>query len=122
MARGFEERHPGVTVRTVADINHGNYEQMIGTRFIGGKPPDVMIMDDLDMVPLNIENLLMPLESFIDDDPTYRTGDFPASMVCDGYVGDTRYSSPGYGDFPCLFYRTDLFAQAGVDRRASGMN
>lgn len=115
VARGFEAANPGVKVRTVTDINQGNYLQMLTTRFIAGNPPDVFIADDGMTVPLNQDGLLMPLDSFIEKDPAYRTDDFPVSMVRDGYVGQTRCTIPWYGGFGCLVYRTDLFAQAGVE-------
>ena len=114
MARDFMAAHPDVRVKVVADISHGPYLSVLTTRFIGGNPPDVMIMDDWFMGQLAHEGLLMPLEDFIRNDPTYHAEDFAPSMVRDGYMGDTRYSIPWYGGFGCVYYRTDLFAEAGV--------
>ena len=113
-AEDFMAARPGVRVKVVADIAHGPYLSVLTTRFIGGNPPDVMIMDDWFMGQLAREGLLMPLESFIRADSTYRAEDFVPSMVGDGYMGNERYSIPWYGGFGCLFYRTDLFAQAAV--------
>ena len=39
--------------------------------------------------------------------------------MADGYVDGVRYGVPWYGGFGCLFYRTDLFAQAGVEPPAT---
>lgn len=114
VAQRFMAQHPGVRVKVVADIAHGPYVSVLTTRFIGGNPPDVMIMDDWFMGPLALEGLLRPLEDFIRTDSHYRAEDFPPSMVRDGYMGNTRYSIPWYGGFGCLFYRTDVFEAAGV--------
>ena len=115
VAQRFMEQHPGVRIKVVADIPHNPYLSVLTTRFIGGNPPDVMIMDDWFMGPLAREGLLLPLEEFIQNDPGYHAGDFPPSMVRDGYMGGVRYGIPWYGGFGCIFYRTDLFAEAGVE-------
>jgi len=115
VARRFEKENPGVRINTVTDINQGNYIQMLGTRIVAGKPPDVLIIDDGESVRLNMEKLLMPLESFIESDTVYDSNDFPPSMVQDSYVGDIRYSIPWYGAYVCLVYRSDIFEQAGLE-------
>ena len=114
MARGFERAHPGVRVKTVTNISHGQYLSVLTTRFVGGNPPDVFIMDDNATVDLNREGLLLPLNRFVASDPDYHLQDFPPSMLRDGCVGSVRYSVPFYGGYGCLFYRTDLFQRAGV--------
>lgn len=111
---GFESQNPDVQVRVVADINQGNFLAMLTTRLLGGNPPDVIVCDDGVIAALNQDNLLTPLDEFIQADKVYRQADFPASMVNDGYVGNTCYSIPWYGGYGCMVYRTDLFAQAGV--------
>lgn len=115
MARAFERANPGVRVRMVTNISHGQYLSVLTTRFIGGNPPDVFIMDDNTTPDLNRERLLLPLNEFIDRDPDYHLEDFPPSMLRDGCVGTVRYSIPFYGGYGCLFYRTDLFRRAGVE-------
>ena len=115
VAQRFMDAHPDVRVKVVADVAHGPYLSVLTTRFIGGNPPDVMIMDDWFAGPLAHEGLLMPLEAFIRADPSYNAEDFPPSMVGDGYVGKQRYGIPWYGGFGCLFYRTDVFAETGLE-------
>jgi len=115
VARRFEQAHPGVRVRVVADIAHEHYMSVLGTRFIGRNPPDVMLMDDVDIGDLAREGLVMPLDRFIARDPTYRSADFPPSMVADSVIGGVRYSIPWYGSFVQLTCRTDLLAGAGVE-------
>ncbi|MBN1341528.1 MAG: sugar ABC transporter substrate-binding protein [Phycisphaerae bacterium] len=114
VARKFERANPGVRVSVVSDIPHNYYMSMLGTRFIGRNPPDVMIMDDVDIGDLAREGMLTPLESFIASDPTYRSADYAPSMVRDSYVRGVRYSVPWYGSFVQITYRRDLFEQAGV--------
>ena len=115
MARGFERANPGVHIKTVTDITHGQYLSVLTTRFIGGNPPDVFIMDDNTTPDLNREGLLLPLNKFIAADRNYHLEDFPPSMLGDGCVGSTRYSIPFYGGYGCIFYRTDLFRKAGLE-------
>lgn len=114
VARGFEKANPGVRVRTVTGVDHNNYMQVLTVKILSGNAPDVFICDDGQAVAFNQDRLLMPLEEFIRNDKSYRTEDFPAGMVADGYVGPTRYSIPWYGGYGCLVYRTDLLAKAGV--------
>lgn len=114
VALEFERRHPEARVRLITDINQGNYMQMISARAIGGGLPDVLILDDNMLPPLNVENLLVPLDYYIEKDKSYHTTDFAPGMVSDSYAGGKRCSIPWYGGFPCLYYRTDLLAKAGV--------
>ncbi len=114
VARGFERANPGVRVSIVYDIPHNYYMSMLGTRFIGRNPPDVMLMDDVDVGELAREGMLMPLDDRITSDPTYRSDDHAPSMVRDSYVDGRRFSVPWYGSFVQVTYRTDLLARAGV--------
>lgn len=114
VAKQFEKENPGVHVRLVTDISQGNYVQMLSTRVLGGHPPDVMIFDDNHLPALNVEGLLMPLDDFIARDTRYRSDEFAPSMVADTFVNGHRYSIPWYGGYLCLFYRTDWFAEAGL--------
>lgn len=113
--RLFEKANPGVRVKVVSDIPHNPYFSVLTSRFLGGKAPDVFIVDDGVISELANEDQLMPLEDFIHNDKVYRAEDFPASMVQDGYVGGKRYSIPWNGAGGCIYYRTDIFAAAGVE-------
>jgi N,N'-diacetylchitobiose transport system substrate-binding protein len=114
VARRFERRNPQTKVRIIADIDQGNYVQVLGSRVVGGNPPDVLIIDGWMCPLLNRDGVLMPLERFIAGDTAYHTDDFPPGMVDETYVGGVRYAVPWYGGYPILLYRTDLFAQAGA--------
>lgn len=114
VARGFERVHPGVRVAIVTDIPHNYYMSMLGTRFIGRNPPDVMLMDDVDLGDLAREGMLMPLDDYVSADPSYRSEDYAPSMVRDSFVLGRRYSIPWYGSFVQITYRTDLLATAGA--------
>jgi len=114
VARDFERAHPGVRVRAVTNIAHGQYLSVLTTRFIGGNPPDVFVLDDNMTPDLIREGLLLPLNRFVAADRSYHVADFPPTMLRDGCTGAVRYSIPLYGGYGCLFYRTDLLAQAGV--------
>jgi multiple sugar transport system substrate-binding protein len=114
VAARFERASPGVGVRVVHDIPHEYYMSMLGTRFIGRNPPDVMLVDDVELGDLAREGMLMPLEEFVRSDPAYRSADYAPSMVRDSFVDGVRYGIPWYGAFAQLTYRTDLLAQAGV--------
>ena len=113
--RVFESENPGVCVRMVTGLPGRNLQQKMNLRFIAGDPPDTMIVNDWWTATLNQEGMLQPLDGFIENDPSYRTGDFPRTMVDDGYVGKRRFSIPYYGGYPCLIYRLDLFERAGAD-------
>lgn len=114
VADGFESANPDVAVSVVADINQGHFLGMLTTRLLGGRAPDVFVADDGVIAALNQDALLTPLDAYIRDDAVYRQGDFPPSMVGDGYVGKVCYSIPWYGGYGGLYCRTDLLARAGV--------
>ena len=115
VAGRFQQAREGVRVKAVVDIPHGPYNSLLTTRFVGGKAPDVFIVDDGFVGELANEGQIEPLDEYIRNDPNYNLADFPPSLVRDGTVGGRQYSIPWYGGFGCLFYRTDIFADAGVE-------
>ncbi len=104
----------GVDVRVVTDIPHAHYMSMLATRFIGGNPPDVFMLDRGELYSLAQEQLLLPLDDFIESDAEYCSTDYAPSMVHDSYVEGKRYSIPEWGMWVHLIYRSDLLAKAGV--------
>jgi N,N'-diacetylchitobiose transport system substrate-binding protein len=105
----------GRSVAVVSDIPHGPYMSVLTTRFVGGNPPDALLLDDVYVGQLAQEGLLVPLDPFIEADPAYESENYPESMVRDSHVDARRFSIPWYGGSSVIYYRTDLFAQAGVE-------
>jgi multiple sugar transport system substrate-binding protein len=101
-------------INVVGSIPHAHYTSVLGTRFIGGNAPDIMVLDDSTMVELAEENLLLPLDDLIRADRTFQSNDFAPSMIAASQVNQRRYSVPLSGSWVHLIYRTDLFAAASL--------
>ena len=114
IADEFERLMPGVNVKVVTDITQTHYMSVLATRFIGGNPPDVFLLDDVHVVELANNGVIATLDDFIESDAEYCSAEYAPSMVHDSYVEGKRYSIPEWGMWVHLIYRSDLLAKAGV--------
>jgi multiple sugar transport system substrate-binding protein len=114
VAAALAHQHRNAHVAVVTNIPHDQYLSVLGTRFIGGDAPDVMVLDDANVFELAQEGLLLPLDEFIQKHQTYRNTDFVPSMVQAAHYKGKQYSVPLSGSSVDLVYRSDLFASASV--------
>jgi multiple sugar transport system substrate-binding protein len=73
----FEKQHPNIKVKyeVIAD----QYMDVIKTRLIGGKGPDVFYLDAIEAPALIETGVLEPLDRFITDE--FDVDDFEKSMI-----------------------------------------
>ena len=110
----FEREHPGIRV-DVQQLPWTAAHQKLLTAFAGDSTPDVCQLGNTWIPEFVALGALEPL-----DTPIARAaldpGDFFAGIWDTNVIGDRVYGVPWYVDTRLLFYRTDLFAQAGVTR------
>ncbi len=115
-AQRFMTVHSDVNV--ICDIPTGTQDHgksLLITRIAAGNPPDVVVVDDIDLPAYAQSAVVEALDEFMAHDADYRIDDFAPSMVRDGTVNGKHYAVPWYGSVVQITYRSDLFARAGVE-------
>ena len=110
----FEREHPGIRV-VVQQLPWTAAHQKLLTAFAGDATPDVCQLGNTWIPEFVALRALEALDARIARaglDP----GDFFAGIWDTNVIGGRVFGVPWYVDTRLLFYRTDLFAQAGVAR------
>lgn len=101
----------------VIGVAQGNYEetaQALRAAIVRRKPPAVVLLEDQRMQFFANVGALSPLDPFFDVDPAFNRKDFVDSFIQQGQFNGKTYALPVYGTTQVLYYRKDLFAQAGI--------
>ncbi|MEL7566162.1 MAG: ABC transporter substrate-binding protein [Dehalobacterium sp.] len=102
----------------VIGVAQGSYEetaQVLRAAIVRQKPPAVVLLEDQRMQFFANRGALSPLDAYMDADPGFQKYDFVDSFLQQGQFNDITYALPIYGTTQVLYYRKDLFAQAGLD-------
>jgi multiple sugar transport system substrate-binding protein len=117
-ADAFIAQHPGVkiTLTPVAGENWGTYYANVATLIASGKHPDLMTISAEGAQFVHANNLVLPINKFLDKDPAAKTitGDIAKGLI-DGFTvkGDIITLTYGWNDM-VVYYNTDVFKKAGV--------
>jgi multiple sugar transport system substrate-binding protein len=108
----FEERHPGVTVRT-SFAGYEAYVQKLATQAAGGDLPDVAQLDYRQISQYAGSGTLLDLGPHIKDG-TLRTADFDKSLTGTGAYEGKQYALPMGRGSTGFAYDASVFKKAGV--------
>jgi multiple sugar transport system substrate-binding protein len=112
--RAFEATHPGVTVQQQsAGTGQAEYRERILTSMVAGRPPDVFLLDNIDVPAFADRGVLLDLAPYLPRlgiDPTR----YDSTVLAIFRRGDALYALPkGYTPM-VVVYNKDLFDRAGV--------
>lgn len=111
---GFERAHPGITVQQQsAGAGQAEYRERILTSMVGGRPPDVFLLDNIDVPAFANRGVLLDLAPYL-----ARLGVEPArydsTVLAIFRRGPAIYALPkGYSPM-LVVYNEDLFDRAGI--------
>lgn len=109
----FEEENPHITVNHLG-TNFFDYWTKLNTAIAGNVAPD-LAMNDSSTVPARaVNNVLVPLNQFIEEDDFDTDVIYPVLMDAMEYEGD-YYGIANDTDVRVLYYNKDHFREAGLD-------
>jgi multiple sugar transport system permease protein len=115
MVQKFEETHPGVHVSAERAPAGNPYVQKVLVEFAGGTPPDVLFVETNIFVTLADKGVLMPLNGFMRDDPSFRLADYYQEIVNRFTVRGQVYTIPrDIAPVACIYYNKKIFDAAGI--------
>jgi multiple sugar transport system substrate-binding protein len=109
---GFEREHPEIRVE-VQQLPFTSAHEKLLTAFVGDATPDVAQLGNTWLPELAELGALTPLDAAVAASPVVRPPDYFPGIWDTNQVDGTLYGVPWYVDTRLVFYRRDLFAEAG---------
>ena len=108
----------GVQIQVVPQFV-GSYDDGLNklrTAVIAGRPPQVMQITDVGTALMIDSNAIVPLQTFIDQDPDFPLKELLPAIRRYYEVKGVLYSLPFATSNPILYYNADMFKAAGLER------
>jgi multiple sugar transport system substrate-binding protein len=112
--REFEQEYPNITVE-FEPVPPGQHQQKLLTRIAGGNVPDAAFIDAGFVQQLASRGALVNLDGYIAGSEVVAAEDYVEGFRNTALFQDSMYGLPFDGETTGLFYRTDLFAEAGIE-------
>src|ERR1700729_276821 len=110
----FNKTHPNITVNSQFYGNSDYALQKVLAAIAGGKPPDISYLYGSWAPNIATNPQLVPLNKFIDADPSFNWNDFFPAERKVATVGNSIIGVPALVDNLALVYNKTLFKQAGI--------
>jgi ABC-type glycerol-3-phosphate transport system substrate-binding protein len=114
LVKDFQKVHPNITVKLQATTAEGA-SQKLTTQVAGGNPPDVAFVNASDTSDFASRGAVINLDDYISRSDVVNPDDYVEAFKTFVTYEDSMYGLPIDGESTGLFYRTDLFEQAGID-------
>ncbi len=108
----FEKSHPNIKVKLFNVI--GTYQEKLITMAVGNQLPDVVRINEWQMLGFLDKDIFLPLDTLIDSDPEIKREDF-LPIAIEQYTYNGHLYAVSFGIFPLvLYYNQTLFDREGV--------
>jgi multiple sugar transport system substrate-binding protein len=114
MAADFHKLHPNITIQ-FQNVSADNASQKLTTQLAGGNPPDVAYIDASNTSDFASRQALVNLDDYISRSSIVKPDDYVDAFKTFVTYNGHLWGLPIDGESTGLFYRTDLFAAAGID-------
>jgi multiple sugar transport system substrate-binding protein len=111
--RQFREEYPNITV-DFQEIPSEEAARKLTTQIAGGNPPDTAYVDSGTTADFASRDALVNLDDYLARSETVKPEDFVEPFRLSAMFEDSMYALPFDGETTGLFYRTDLFEEAGI--------
>ncbi len=112
----FNASQKEVVVKGVAQGSYDETYQALQAAIAAKKAPAVVLLDDEQMSELANKHELAPLDEYISKDSSFNASDFVPAFYNEGKIKGKQYALPMYGTTQVLYYRKDMFQNAGISQ------
>ncbi len=110
----FEAEYPNITVE-FEPVGSGRAREKLLTEIAGGNAPDTAFVDAGFVQDLAARGAALNLDGYIAGSEVVATEDYVEGFRNTALLDGSMYGLPWDGETTGLFYRTDLFEQAGIE-------
>ncbi|MGY2704425.1 MULTISPECIES: ABC transporter substrate-binding protein [unclassified Nocardioides] len=114
MAAEFHQQHPMITIK-FENVPAEQAAQVLSTRIAGNNAPDVSYVNASDTADYASRGAAVDLSDYISRSDVVKPDDYVDAFKTFVTYEDKMYGLPVDGETTGLFYRTDRFAEAGID-------
>jgi ABC-type glycerol-3-phosphate transport system substrate-binding protein len=114
LAAEFHKEHPNITIK-FENVPAEQAGQVLTTRIAGNNAPDVAFVNASDTADYASRGAAVDLSNYIERSDVVKPDDYVDAFKTFVTYEDKMYGLPVDGETTGLFYRTDLFEQAGID-------
>jgi multiple sugar transport system substrate-binding protein len=113
LLKKFQEAHPNITVE-LQNVPAEQANQKLTTQIAAGNPPDVAYLDASTVASFASRSALVDLDNYASRSDVVDPADYVEAFATFTRFEDSMYGLPFDGESTAMFYRTDLFAAAGI--------
>jgi multiple sugar transport system substrate-binding protein len=110
----FNESQEEIEIVGVAQGDYDETVEKLQAAIAAKKVPSAVLLENDPMHALADKGLLASFDSFIEADNDFYPEDFIEVFYNQGTIDGNQYALPMYGTTQVLYYRKDLFEEAGV--------
>ena len=114
LAKRFHEEHPNITIK-FENVPAEQAQQVLSTRIAGNNAPDVAYVNASDTADYASRGAAVDLTDYIERSDVVNPDDYVEAFKTFVTYEDKLYGLPQGGETTGLFYRTDMFEEAGID-------
>jgi multiple sugar transport system substrate-binding protein len=111
----FESVHPNIKIEVQSVPSSDDMFDKLLAQIAAGNPPDTAYVSDWMTGALAQNDGLLPLDDYIAKSKVIDIKDYVPAFLQPAKVGDVQYGLPIASETTGLFYRTDRFAEVGLD-------
>lgn len=113
----FMEQNPDIKVEVVRGGYNATREKAF-VAYVGGEHPNVIMMEQAQGFAFTAQNLFLPLDEFIEKDPSISVDDIYPGIVEHLTWNGKIWGLPFNISTPLIYFNRDLFAMSGLEDRA----
>jgi multiple sugar transport system substrate-binding protein len=114
MYQAFHKEHPNIEI-TFQNVPAEESNEKLTAQVAGGNPPDAAFVDASTVAAFASRKAVVPLDNYIERGDVVDPDDYVDAFKTFTTYEDSLYGLPFDGESTALFYRTDLFEDAGID-------
>jgi multiple sugar transport system substrate-binding protein len=114
LAAQFQELYPNITI----EFQDTPFEEMrtrMLTQVAANNPPDAALLNMIDVAEFSARNALLNLDPYIAESTAVNIDDYVTAFLQAMQFEGSTYGLPVWAETTGLFYRTDLFEEAGIE-------
>lgn len=115
LKKEFEKLHPNITVE-LQQVPSGQAREKYLTQIAGATTPDVGFMDASWVEEFASRGALLNLDAYIAGSEDIKPDDYVGGFKTSVLIENSMFGLPYSGETTGLFYRKDLFQQAGIEQ------